>query len=360
MMNIGIDCRVFQYSATGIGKYLLHLLRNLAELNDKKEYYLFYSELNSEWNILDSFKKINKFKFVKLSYSNLFIQNILLPYYIKKYNIDIFHCPANYGVPSWGIKNLIITLHDLTPLKCNKYWEEKPLIEKILYEFYIKQAIKKASKIICISHCTKKDLLEYFPIAEKKKIKVIYQGKSLNEENKNMLNYKKIKQPYIIHISSKNKLKNTHLVVEAFNLFKKEDSDVKLVIVGETYCQLIGKDVEYKGLVSDEELSDLLLNAEILLFVSFYEGFGLPVLDSFSLGVPVIGAKTAVNEELFKDKLYYIKTDSCEELADKIVEVLAISKTHTIVENLKNFSKKFNWQKTAKETLDFYNISLKK
>jgi glycosyltransferase involved in cell wall biosynthesis len=198
----------------------------------------------------------------------------------------------------------------------------------------------------------------YFPELRNKKYKTIYLAPTLEKSNLDtcqILNKYNIQKKYLLHISGKSEYKNTDLVIESFK--KLDDKTLQLVIVGKSFIDIEKQSCEgiiFTGVISDEELSSLLSKAEVLLFVSFYEGFGLPILEAFSLGVPVIAAKSEVNQEIFKDYPFYIDKKDPNILAEKIKFLLSTGMTIEHKGALELFSKNFDWKKVSSANLEFY------
>jgi glycosyltransferase involved in cell wall biosynthesis len=266
---------------------------------------------------------------------------------------------------------IVITVHDLA----FKYFPQHfPLKDRLKLDFFTETAIKRADGIVAVSESTKKDILNFYPKTPEKKIKVIYHGvdrkhfekKYSSSKAKEILSKYKIKKPYLLYVGAIQPRKGLADLVEAFeNLKKNEQKDLQLVLVGSPAWKSKGifnrihqsefkKDIILTGKIDFENLPIFYQQAEILVFPSLYEGFGIPILEAWASGAPVLTADNSSLKEIGKEAVCKFKTGETQDLAEKVNNLLKydtirkelISKGTNRVEN-------FSWEKTAQETLNF-------
>lgn len=256
-----------------------------------------------------------------------------------------------------------IIVHDLIsiahPELCTKKNNKK-------YEFWIKDI--KADNVVCISHSTLNDFVKFRPDFDKHKIKVVYWGieNRFKPTNNSTIRTKYgIKTTnYILTLSEVNKRKNLLHLLKAFAEFlnNSKDKDISLVIAGpkkKNYDEVTSKieqlqkikdKVVITGFVNDEDLPSLYSEAELFVFPSLYEGFGLPPLEAIACGTPVICTDNSSLPEVCGDAVIYISGHDIYDTAQKIADL------HNNPNKRKEMSlaglkqaQKFNWSKTTKE-----------
>jgi glycosyltransferase involved in cell wall biosynthesis len=371
-LRIGIDGRGIYKAIDGIGRYSLNLIRSLASIDTINEYFIFKNK-EIEQKIVDApnFQEIN-IDFRHLSLRSLFY----LPFFIKKYNLDVFHAPF-FVAPLWGVANLIVTVHDLMALTFPGFFGGRSYIkEKGAYFFhrvFVPLSIKKAKKIIAVSESTKKDLIERLNI-DPEKISVIYEavddhlkGTFTEAEIELFKKAKHLPERYFLYTGNMKPYKNIPLILSALGILKKKNVlEHKFVIAGrkDRFFQLINREVKDKHLldsvifidyVSDEELPLLLKGADIFIFPSLSEGFGLPPLETMSLGVPTIVSDASSLPEIVGDGAIIINPQNPQDLAQAILSLL---KDEDLRKKLSQKgierSQTFSWIKAAEDTFKIY------
>jgi len=246
----------------------------------------------------------------------------------------------------------IITIHDMS-YKVNPKWFSKKFY--LWYNFLISHIAKRSSKILTVSNASKKDIIKYLKV-KPEKISVIYNSYYLNTNN----NFEKIiGDKYLLTVSSLDPRKNLGNLVKAF---KKIDEKIKLVIVGSnssnfaSHDELADKNIIIKGYVSDLELVSLMNNAEIFIYLSFYEGFGLPPIEAMYMGCPVIVSDIPAHREVCGNAALYTDPYSIEDIKNKITFMLNNDqvKKELIIAG-KNNIKRFDWFNSARKVLDNIN-----
>jgi glycosyltransferase involved in cell wall biosynthesis len=340
---------------------------------------------NSSGNINQEHRNKLEFKFFKVSQKKLDLWNKLRfpPIELLGFKADLLHCP-DFLIPPTLNKNIVLTIHDLAFIRYPEFNFEW-FIKKYTKE--VARNAKNAKKIIADSQSTKNDIIQFLKI-NPEKIKVVYLAadnsfKKLvdGEKNKNLLKNYGIDKKYILSVGTIEPRKNYITLIKAFNILKskalksnnydvdnskEQYLDYKLVIVGRTgwkseatYDELNNSpyknDILFLGHVPDSNLVQIYNQAELFVYPSIFEGFGLPVAESMKCGLPVLVSNSSSLVEIAPDKNFLVNPDNPEELAYKIAEVLGDDKLKKeLAEKSQNQSEKFNWETTAKKVLQIY------
>jgi glycosyltransferase involved in cell wall biosynthesis len=281
---------------------------------------------------------------------------------LKDGNFDVFH-PTYYDpyfLDYMGNKPYVVTIHDLI---YEKYPELYPLNARIRENK--KVIIENANKIIAISECTKKDIIEFYGVNEDK-ISVIYHGLSFKQNENVQLKPKFneiIQKKYFLFTGLRTLYKNFYFMVYALCDFLKEHKDVNIVCTSWDFSEEeIGlfKELGIENQIihyfaSDDELFLLYKKALAFIFPSYYEGFGIPILEAFQAECPLILAKASCFPEIAKDAALYFDSKNSYELKDcckKILESEDLRKKY-IKKGLERV-KDFSWERTTKETQKVY------
>lgn len=356
-MRIGIDVSQIVYK-TGVSHYTEKLVENLLKQDKENEYVLFAGYLRSGKKIKQIIEHFNVEKKYAVFPPVLadFIWNRLHIIPIEKFtgHLDVYHSSDWTQAPSSAFK--VTTVHDLAPIIFPKDTPKK------IYEVHkrrLKLVKSEVDRIIVPSHSTKEDLLKLG--FDKNKIKVIHEGpitKKTNKESiKKVLKKYGIREDYAIAVGA-TKRKNTERIIDAFNL-ATAGKDMKLVIVGNP----VGisteerRGIRFLGHVSDADLSSLLTGSKVLVYPSLYEGFGQPILDAFSCGVPVVTSNVSSMPEVAGDAAVLVRPDSVKSISNGLRE--ALGKRKTLISKGLRQVKKFSWEEAAKDTLSVYNEALK-
>lgn len=338
-MKIAIDARMIKMS--GIGTYIQHLLKAeiydiaLGKESDLKEYNInTLIEYNSP---IYGIKEQLKFPYKKL----------------KKIKPDVLHIP-HYNVPIFYRGKMIVTIHDLTHLVYPEFLPNK--LAYFYAKFMMWIAIKKSTKIMTVSQNTKKDILKFFKV-NPDKIEVIYNGvgKEFVKKGKEEIEYlyEKFNIPknkkIIMYVGNLKPHKNLERLLEAYSKIQDKEETV-LLLVGKSFKKYdiledkekllkIKENVIHTGMVEQKELVDLYNLADLFVFPSLYEGFGIPVLESLACGTPVICSNTSSLPEVGKDRVGYFNPMDIEDIKNKIEEYLKNNKEI----NCEDYLKEFNW-----------------
>ena len=332
-MRVGMDISQLTHEG-GVATYTQNLTSELAKLPDLDMVY-FYSSLRKPYK--GGLKNVKKYRLPPTFFEMLFNRWRTVP--IEKFIgvIDIFHSSDWTQPPSKAKK--VTTYHDVIPLKYPK-WSHPKIVS--VHKRRLKLVEKEIDMVIAVSRSTKNDLIEISNIAEDK-ITVIYEGPTANFKPQSEQKKDKFKQRYklpdkfVLAIGGIGERRN-------LNRIRQAAQDYHLVIAGETIPWLAMKELEL-----------LYASADALVYGSLYEGFGLPILDAFSVGCPVVTSNISSMPEVGGDAAVYANPLDVEDIKEKLRKVLEDKdlKKELINRGFKQV-KKFSWEKAALETAAFY------
>ena len=365
-MKIGIDGRAANwYRGTGIGTYTHQLISSLSVIDEINDYLIFLPNGSSLKKLKNNFHISS----VKDMENENFWDKVSVPNLFRNNNIELYHVPQN-GV---GLSNKIdckktITLHDIIPLKMPQTVSDRYLK---IFNDELPKLLNYCEGIITVSEYSKKDIAKEFnfpkdkiyvtPLASEK----IYVPMSKNKCKK-IINMKYgISDNYVLYVGGLSPRKNLIGLIEAFSKVNNRNS-TKLVITGKkghSYDMYkkraeelnIINDVIFTGFIPLIDLPTFYNGAEMLVYPSFYEGFGLPPLEAMACGTPVITSNITSIPEVCKDAALLIDPYNIDELSLSIEKLL--SDNYLILEMMKKGlirSTDFSWESTALKTIDAY------
>ncbi|QQR77659.1 MAG: glycosyltransferase family 4 protein [Candidatus Moraniibacteriota bacterium] len=359
-MIIGIDAsRAFLVKRTGIEEYSYQSIKHLRNELAKEQVVLYVRKKQViDFDIPEMWRVRALGWFRCWTQGRLALEMLFHP-------LDALFVPA-HTVPWIHPKETIVTVHGLEYEFCPEaysWWE------RIYMRWSIKNSCRWASKIVAVSENTKKDLISLYRVPEEK-IEVIYEGVSCFKlrannnqcESNSKINSKhQIPKPYFLFIGRIEARKNIARMIEAFDMFKKKcGTNHKLVLAGkpgygyETVAHQVAhakyrNDIVELGYVSEEEKWQLLRNADGFLFPSLYEGFGLPILEAQSVGVPVLTSSTSSLVEVSGgDGAVFVDPLDARDIA-RGIEKLALDRgfRSAIIESGSRNVARFSWEKCA-------------
>ncbi|MEK7598702.1 MAG: glycosyltransferase family 1 protein [Patescibacteria group bacterium] len=377
MAKIGIDIRNIGKKRTGDEVVFFNLVKNLARIDAKNEYRLF-TDISAE----EKTEKIKKdlgienkanFKITSLRTLNKFSWNFwTLPNYLRKNPVDIYH--TQYITPFFISRKtkIITTIHDIS---FNFFPQFIKLVDLLFLKTLIPISLKKADKIIAVSKFTRDEIIKYYKISPEKvewvhnSVADNFLEKNISPEELGSVRKKyQLPERFILYLGTMQPRKNLSLLVEAFGKVKEKIPGLKLVVAGGknayNFDKEIGKtihkfslseDVIFPGFVSEEEKTAFFQLAEVFCFPSLYEGFGIPILEAFASGTPVVASEIPVHREVAGDAALFFEVSSSAELAEKIYKICTEEGLrNTLIAKGKIQSEKFSWKVAAEKTLAIY------
>ena len=371
-MRIGIDARLFTgKNMTGIAIVQYEIVKHLILIDNQNEYFLFSREkVKLDFPIPDNWHII-----VKPFKQGMIWYNTILISLLKQYKIDVFwNC--NHILPLRKPKNVkyVLTIHDLALCKFKGIGETSNVIKQKLF---VRNSCKKADKIAVVSECTKQDLIQIMQVPSDK-IAVCYNGGVETHSKVSDATIKETREKYnitgryIFYLGTLEPRKNIITAVKAFEKLRKTEN-VKFVISGGKgwkYQPVLDQieqsnyksDIILTGYVTTAEKSALYSDAALFVFPSLYEGYGIPVLEAFSYGIPVITANNSSLSEVGGKAAFYIQNAlNVNELAEQMEKVLCLdnSKRECLKKIERQQAEKFSWEKAAHVMLSIFEDTMK-
>ena len=377
VIRVGIDARFITHQPRrGIGNYSLNLINELVNLDLTIEYVLYISDPDVE-GILPHLPNVKIRLLWPSSYP--FWENIALPLAIKKDHLNVLHCLGNTAPIFVSSRvRLVLSIMDVMFLQTGEFLPRPTTLYQKLGRLYrallVPFVARLANKIITISEFSKKDILDLVSGVDEDQIRVIhlscdpiFLNESVGADNSVGNITEIIHAPFIFCLGANDPRKNTFRLVCAYlKLLKQKNTPENLVISGyanweksESYrvVKEAGAEsrVKFLDFITINELAMLYRNAVVFVYPSLYEGFGIPVLEAFSSGCPVIASNVTSIPEVGGDAALYFDPRSEDQIANSLQLVLSDSVLReTLKEKGRVRAKQFSWSKTARKTLAVY------
>ena len=366
---IMLDARiVIKGEEHGIARHVKELIFNFVK-NCNHEKFNFILVINKDSPFLE-YNLPKNFSFVTLKYGVFsLLSQFEIIFTILKYKPSFFHSP-HFIVPLLSSVPLISTIHDMNHIALSNNYS---YMKKIYYNIFLKRKLLKARSIITVSNFSKKEIIKYFGIKDEK-IHVLYNGvftnfkpiSHFNNEKINSVTFKyKLPPKYIFALGNNKPHKNLERLTEAYCLgnFK-----IPLVILTNSHDKLLEiakkhskhKDIHFLDFVREEDFPLIYSLSSAFIYVSLYEGFGLPAIEAAACGTPVIVSNTTSLPEIMENAAIYVDPENTKDIQRGLHEALDEhnERIQTLVENGLNLSKKYSWERMAKETLELYDSLL--
>lgn len=362
--KIGINASFTHDRPTGLGVYTYEVTKELLKIAPEVVVYTSSCNLKRKYpnnvhliSSLTSPQKRFKGHLTRIVWTQSW-----LPFYYFLDRLSLLYTPVPEGIlcPYF---NQIVTVHDIIPFLYPKIHPKM----KYYYRFVLPWLLKFAKAIICVSENTKKDIINAYSL-KGNNIYVIYEGCKLkelsikkNEIIKKRYNIKK----YILYVGDMRPYKNLERTLEAFS--RIQIKDLYFVIGGKKdprfYPEIEKKAkslslcdrVIFTDYIKEEELSLFYKEADLFIFPSLYEGFGLPPLEAMACGCPVVVSNAASLPEVCGDAAYYVNPYSVDSIAEGIYKVLTDEDLRqSLIQKGLERVKLFSWEKTAEQTLEVF------
>lgn len=368
-MLIGIDAsRAFIKNRTGIEEYSYQVIKHLRDNLQNKAVVLYIRKNQQvDFEIPESWK-IKMIKFPRFwTQLGLSLEMLLHP-------VDVLFVPA-HTVPVAHPRSTVVTIHGLEYEFCPKAYS---LWERIYMRASIKNSCSWASSIISVSQNTKRDLMGLYGV-KGEKVRVIYEGYEISKPITQNMEPEMQKEEkgyglrvtgfgkYLLFVGRIEERKNIINIIKAFEILKEKYSiPHKLVLAGkpgfghekvkyEIRNTKYVQDIIELGFVTEEEKWELLKNADVFVFPTLYEGFGIPILESQSVGCAVVAGNNSSIPEVANDSALLADSKNPQEIAENIQKLLSdeMLKNAIIEKGLENV-KRFSWEKCAKEIAEVF------
>lgn len=367
-MRIGVDARPLVAARTGIGHYVYHILEQLAEIDSHNEYYL-YSHLPIPGEMPSFFRHVHAANTTK---SHFWLQT-KLPFWLRWDKIDLFW-GGGYAAPLMGQLigdwKTVVTVHDLV---CRRYPDTLPWKLGAHMRMGIPAYMGVADRVIADSENTARDI-EAFHGRLRDKVTVIplaagtnYFADMADSEVRAVLDRYGLQAGYLLYVGTIEPRKGVDTILQALAQMQRNgETFPTLVLAGKNGWKTEGimslpdrlglrEQVRFLDYVADRDLPALYRGAKLFLYPSFYEGFGLPVLEAMASGTPVITSWASSLPEVAGDAAAYVDAGDTAGLAQTIGQCL---KDDALLDHYRNAGRaqaaRFSWRQTAERTLQVF------
>ncbi len=367
-MRVAINAMSVRANYGGIGIYTKNLIEALAHI-DKKNHYL----------LLLNVENYHDFRIPRENFENLIVwapfrkyyiwEQFCLPFILKKRKIDLIHGPRAVLPLLCRIKS-VVTIHDLAFLFRPDFMPFNPIR---YWDIFVKRSVLKADHVIAVSENTKRDLVRSLSVPASK-ITVTYEGCNGNfkliSESRTLARISQkygLPRRFILYVGTIEPRKNLNVLLFALEMLKRKHGiSAKLVMVGKKgwfysdffntiYKLKLQDDITLLGYVQAEDLPYIYNLADVFVYPSKYEGFGLPLLEAMACGVPVISSNTSSIPEILGDAGSLFSPDDPGQLSESILEILGNEalRAKMVLGGFRR-AQLFSWQETAQRTLNIY------
>ena len=369
-MIIAIDARSLEENKTGVGRYLSGLLRYWKK-NKEHKFVLYFKDKIPDDDLLrsDNFELRllkNPFKFS----SNFFFQHFLLPYYFKKDKVDFFFSPF-YLKPFYCPIKSSVVLHDISYEAHPEWFDFK---SQIVLRLLSKFSAKTADLIFTVSNFSKSEIIKFYKI-NPDKITVTHLAPDNSftriddaEKIKAVKEKYNIENKFILCVGSMFTRRHIPEIVAAFEKVVVKNNYYQLLIIGrnhthpfididskiKTVNNNLGRNaIVHLDFVNEDELLAFYSSCEINIYLSDYEGFGLPVIEAQFFGKPVIISYNSSLIEVGGDSVEFVKSNNTEEIYNSLNKLISDEEYKNKLVELGNENlKRFSWKKCADKTLE--------
>lgn len=347
-MNIGFDAKRYFHNSTGLGNYSRTLVNGMAEIFHEHHYYLFNPKPSGKFNkpLLSNIREVQPKDFPSNIFTSMWRSNWVTKD-LSRLSIDLYHGLSHeipVGINKTGIPS-VVTIHDLI---FERYPEQFKKIDVQIYRRKFKYACQNANRIIAISKQTKEDIINLYGIREDK-IDICYQSchpafgiRVEEEEKQNIRRQYSLPGRYFLYVGSIIERKNLLNICMAIKLLTGK-VDIPLVVIGDgkkykaQVKQYINQEHLFDkiiflseharvnsrlGLHKPESLAVIYQMAEALIYPSFFEGFGIPVLEALWSRIPVITSNVSSLPEAGGEGALYIDPSSPEQIAEAMSSII--------------------------------------
>ncbi len=372
-MKIAFDGKRALQNFTGLGNYSRLLISLLCQKAPQNEYFLYAPQKSNHPRIQQFLKSSPLLRCFYPSGVSIAFKSLWRSWFIcktlKDKHINIYHglsgeLPLN--ISKYPEIKTVVTVHDLIFEHFPQYYHT---IDRLIYSFKFKKACQMADKVIAISECTKRDIINLYHITQDK-IEVVYQGCDpafsipvSDELKKEVQSIYQLKERFILNVGTIEERKNINLVIKAL----RDVKDLSLVIIGRStkYIKEIQRTIQDLGLenrvvilqnVPFKHLPAIYQMATVFVYPSKYEGFGIPVLEALNSGTPVVACTGSCLEEAGGPDSIYVDSNDKEGMAKAINNILSDDNLrNTMIAKGKEWAKRFSEKNQVEGILKIYN-----
>ena len=373
-MRIGISTSVVQRGKSGVGQYVFALLRALLAGNHQHTLVLFV--LEEDLPLFALAKEKAEIVAVPEKFrppvKNIFWHQTKLAELARKLRLDVLHIPSYRRMLLPKPCPLVATIHDLAPFHlAGKYDWKRMFYGRVI----ARRLARRQDRIIAISEYTAGDIVKFFGLP-RERITVIHNGLdherfhpgSREQAKSSVAERFGLRQPFFLYVSRLEHPGKNHLrLVSAFEEFKSSTgSEWRLAFAGgdwhgaQTIHAAIGKsklsnEIRCLGFVPDEQLPELYRAADVFVYPSLHEGFGLPPIEAMACGCPVISSTRGALGEVIGDAAAIVEPEEIHSIAEQLRIAASVESVRTRMKSAGiEHARKFDWNRTAAETVKVY------
>lgn len=371
-MKIALDATALPKKPGGAGNYIINLARALLERDSGHEFIVLCHASDRPLFKLDAQKEKCLFNVPDLSRGlRLVWEQVSLPRLLADQRIDVLHSP-HYTMPLRAGIPVVVTFHDMTFFL---YPEYHTLIKRFFFPMMIRQSAARAAALLAVSESTRKDAIRLLGISPEKISTTLlgFEPQYLHIEDAARLEQTRQKYHlparFMLHVGTLEPRKNHSNLLKAFDIIAHSNSDIALVLVGGAgwNARQIARQIKTLrhgdrilrlGYADRDDLPALYRLAEVFVYPSIYEGYGLPVLEAMACGTPTITSTVSSMPEIIGDAGLLVSPDDPAELSAAMARLLG-NKTlaSELTQKAQIRAREFTWGKTAEQTIKIYERS---
>lgn len=356
-MRVAIDGRVALRTRTGFGTICHQVLRRMAAI-DTESFYFFYFDRDPGNAIREYPAKGYAFGG---SSEEIVWCNTFLPRQMKRDKIDVYVTFLDKEIPYFPSSAKVISMiHDLARITFPEPDSYRNLAHKVYYNAMIRASVRRSNLILTNSEFSRREIVSTLSVDPRKVRKITLGAEKAHvpedSEIGAVLRRYRIQRPYVLALGSATPNKNNTRVIRAFRIIRNQFPELSLVIGGKNWLgkafdpEILDNSIILTDFVDDKDLPVLFMAANLFVFPSLHEGFGLPVVEAMSQGVPVITSNITALPEVGGDAAVYVDPMSVADLAEKMTLVLG---SQDIVEEMRckglRRAESFRWETTCQE-----------
>src|SRR3989344_3003394 len=363
MTKIVIDARMYGLEHSGVGRYILNLVKELQKIDTDNTYVLLLRKkyFNELTDLAENWEK----KEVDIQYYTV-KEQVFLPGIISRLKPDLVHFP-HFNIPVFWEGKFVVTIHDMTMHKQRRDATTLPLplylVKRIPYKYTFRKAVTKSEKIITPSETVKAEIVDYYKVSPDK-ITVTYEGfepdypvdRASSREMEILAKNNLVNKDYFFYVGNAYPHKNLNRVVEAIvDINRNKGVSVLFVIGGvkDSFVERLGKFIKkqnanefirLQGFIPDDELRIIYKHSLGFVYPSLSEGFGLQGLEAISSGTVLLASNIPIFREIYDTHAFYFNPVDVSSISSTLYSVLSLS-----------YQDKYKYSASAREYIKKYS-----
>lgn len=370
-MRIALDATAMPKRLAGAGYYSAELMSHIPQFDSSNEYIAWVGngadELDQPSGTNWTTKHLNRSPLVRLLW-----QQLVFPRLLRSNRVDLLHS-LHYSVPLYSSTPYVVTFHDMTFFL---FPELHQRYRRLYFNMMMRGSARGARKIIAVSENTRQDIIRIFDVAPERVV-TIHSGISSDFRkvtDTGEIEYVRSKyglpSKYVLSVGLIEPRKNLSTLIRAFGRLDENDTAHSLVVVGDKGWMYEGvfdlaqqlersKRIIFTGYVPRKDLAAIYSSADLFVYPSLYEGFGLPVLEAMACGTPVITSNLSALPEIAGDSAVLVSPRNEAEITEAILRVLSDRALHAELSSKGlQHSRLFSWDATAQKTIAVYRDAI--